>query len=192
MIGDLLEKIRKDKKVSKTDLAKMTNINIGHLSHIEKGERNPSHGALKSICNALHIPYQPLFYTYDKNLTVEQKEYDMPKHIKYDSIPVVSSIDGFKQCPDEMQSASFVLKINNDDMGAKLKIGSFAYIEINSPLNNKDIGLFEYEGKLIIRKFILRKKDIVLRADKEGIEDIVVTKDSPFYIIGKVLGTTDK
>ena len=42
MIGDLIAKIRKDKKISKTDLAKATNINIGHLSHIEYGERNPS------------------------------------------------------------------------------------------------------------------------------------------------------
>lgn len=192
MIGDLLEKIRKDKKVSKTDLAQMTNINIGHLSHIEKGERNPSHGTLKSICNALHVPYQPLFYTYDKNLTVEQREYNMPTHIKYDSLPVISSIESFKECPDNMQSASFILKVNNDDMGTKLKVGSFAYIEMNSPLNNKDIGLFEYEGKLIFRKFIVRKKDIVLRADKEGIADIIVTKDSPFYIIGKVLGSSDK
>ncbi len=69
MIGDLLAKIRKDKKISKTDLAKVTNINIGHLTHIEKGERNPSHKALKTLSIALDVPYQPLMYTYDKELT---------------------------------------------------------------------------------------------------------------------------
>lgn len=192
MIGDLLEKIRKDKKISKTDLAKITNINIGHLTHIEKGERNPSSKALKSLCNAMNIPFQPILYTYDKNLTEEQKEYAATNHIKYDSIPVFSSIEGFKQCPQDMQSATFVVKVNNDEMSSKLKEGYFAYIEMNTPLNNKDIGLFEYEGKLIFRKFIIRKKDIVLRADKEGIPDIVITKDSPFYIIGKVLGCTSE
>ncbi len=190
MIGEVLEKIRKDKQISKTDLAKMTNINIGHLSHIEKGERNPSHGALKSLCNALKVPYQPLLYTYDKKLTPEQQDYHLANHIKYDGIPVISSIDGFKTCPPDMQSASFVLQVNNDEMNSKLKMGSYAYIEMNAPLNNKDIGLFEYEGKLIFRKFIIRRNDLVLRADKDGIEDIVVTKDSDFYIIGKVLGTT--
>ncbi len=189
MIGDLLEKIRKDKKISKTDLAKVTNINVGHLSHIEKGERNPSHKALKSLCDALDVPFQPLLYTYDKNLTVEQKEYNAPEHIKYDGIPIVSSIDGFMACPAEMRSASFVLKVNSDEMSPKLKQDSLVYIEMNTPLNSKDIGLFEYEGKLIFRKFIVRKKDIVLRAEKDEIEDIIVTKDSNFYIIGKVLGT---
>ena len=47
----------------------MTNINIGHLTHIEKGERNPSHKALKTLSIALDVPYQPLMYTYDKELT---------------------------------------------------------------------------------------------------------------------------
>lgn len=190
MIGSLLEKVRKDKKISKTDLSKMTNIDIGHLTHIEKGERNPSSKALKGLCTAMDIPFQPLLYTYDKNLTDEQKEYSATNHIKYDSIPVFSSIEGFKKCPRDMQSATFVIRVNNDEMSSKLKVGSFAYIEMNTPLNNKDIGLFEYDGKLIFRKFIIRKKDIVLRADKENLQDIIVTKDSPFYIIGKVLGST--
>ena len=63
MIGDLLAKARKDKGITKTELAKVTDINIGHLTHIEKGERNPSHKALKTICNSLNIPYQPLMFT---------------------------------------------------------------------------------------------------------------------------------
>ena len=187
MIGDLIAKIRKDKNILKTDLSKATNINIGHLSHIEKGERNPSHKALKSLCLALKVPYQPLMYTYDKNLSQEQKDYNAPNHIKYDGIPIISSIDGFVSCNEDSQNATFALKINNDEMAPKLKEGSLVYVELNSPLNNKDIGIFEYNDKLLIRKFIIRRNDIVLRAEKEGIEDIVVTKDSNFYIIGKVL-----
>ncbi len=188
MIGNLIERIRKDKKIQKTELSKFTNINIGHLSHLEKGERNPSHKALKSLCMALKVPYQPLMYTYDKNLTQEQKDYNAPLHIKYDGIPIFSSIDGFAPCNEEMQNATFVLKINNDDMSPRFKENSFIYVEMNTPLNNKDIGIFEYKDKIIIRKFIIRRNDLVLRADKEDVEDIIVTKDSNFNIIGKVLG----
>ena len=68
MIGDMIAKVRKEKGMTKTELAKLTGINIGHLTHIEKGERNPSHKALKNICKALDIPYQQLMYTYDKEL----------------------------------------------------------------------------------------------------------------------------
>ena len=42
MIGELISRIRKEKKMQKTELAEKTNINIGHLTHIEKEERNPS------------------------------------------------------------------------------------------------------------------------------------------------------
>ncbi len=76
-------------------------------------------------------------------------------------------------------------------MSPKYKLGSIVYVEMNTPLNNKDIGIFEYDGKLIIRKFIIRRKDIVLRAEKDEIEDIIVTKDMNFNIIGKILGTAD-
>ena len=82
MIGDILAKIRKDKKISKTDLAKVTNINVGHLTHIEKGERNPSHKALKTLCLALDVPYQPLMYTYDKELTRRTKRIFCSKSYK--------------------------------------------------------------------------------------------------------------
>lgn len=68
MIGDMIAKVRKEKGMTKTELAKITGINIGHLTHIEKGERNPSHKALKNICKALDVPYQQLMYTYDKEL----------------------------------------------------------------------------------------------------------------------------
>ena len=46
MIGDMIAKIRKEKGITKTELAKRAGINIGHLTHIEKGERNPSQNTL--------------------------------------------------------------------------------------------------------------------------------------------------
>ena len=38
MIGDMIAKVRKEKGITKTELARITGINIGHLTHIEKGE----------------------------------------------------------------------------------------------------------------------------------------------------------
>lgn len=191
MIGDMLSKIREDKQISKTNLSKETNINVGHLTHIEKGERNPSHKALKSLCDALDVPYQPLMYTYDKKLTQEQIGYDIVNHIKYDTIPVVNSISGFAKCPKEYNSASVCLRVNDDSMAPKFEEGSYIFVEYNTPLNNKDVGLFEYENKFLIRKFIVRMNDLVLRAEKDEIADIIITSKDRFNIIGKVLGKAE-
>ena len=177
MIGDMIARIRKDKNMSKTELAEKTNINIGHLTHIEKGERSPSYKALKAICKAL-----------DKNMDEVHKEYKLVNHISYQEVPAVN-IENFISCPASMASASMAIKINDDSMEPKLKKDSYAYLALNMPLENKDIGLFSYKGQLLIRRFILRKDDIALRAEKKEIDDICITKDDDFYIIGKILGT---
>lgn len=75
----------------------------------------------------------------------------------------------------------------NDAMAPKILDDDFVYIELSSPLSKGDIGLFEYDGRLIIRKFVVRKNDIVLRAENNEYDDIIINKDAKFNIIGKIL-----
>ncbi len=186
MIGNMLSKIRKEKRITKTKLAELTDINIGHLTHIEKGERNPSHKALKSICNALEIPYQELLYTYDKELTDEQIEYDYINHISYDKVPAFSNLDGFVDCPAKFSNASFAYKVPDDSMAPLIKDGSYVYVEQNAILANKDIGLFFYNGEFYIRHLLYRKDKFVLKARDKELKDITVSKNDNFYVIGRI------
>ena len=187
MIGDMIAKVRKEKGMTKTELAKLTGINIGHLTHIEKGERNPSHKALKNICKALDVPYQQLMYTYDKQISEEQESYDFIKHISYNKVLAVNNLEDFIDCPSSIPSASLAVKVSDNSMEPLFKKGSYAFIEFNSPLDNKDIGLFSVNDKILIRKFVVLKNKILLRANNKDLEDIDVTNLDNFYIIGKVL-----
>lgn len=189
MIGDMIARIRKEKKMTKTKLADKTNINIGHLTHIEKGERNPSHKALRSICKALEIPYQPLMYTYDKVLSDDQEFYKAPNHISYNKILAIDSIHSFMECPATLPSAALAIKIPDNSMEPKLPEGVYAFVELNSPLNNREIGVFDYDGKILIRRFIVRRDKLVLRADNKDVEEISIYEDDQFNIIGKIIGT---
>ena len=191
MIGDMIARIRKDKNMSNTELAEQTNINIGHLTHIEKGERSPSYKALKAICKALDVPSQPTLFTIDKNMDEVHKEYKLVNHISYQEVPAVN-IENFISCPASMASASMAIKINDDSMEPKLKQNTYAYIEFNTPLDNRDIGLFWYDGKLLIRRFIIRKDGVVLRAEDKSLEDICIDFKGDFYIVGKVVGSTEE
>ena len=142
MIGDMISKVRKEKNMTKTELANLTDINIGHLTHIEKGERNPSHKALKNICQALDIPYQQLMYTYDKELNETQEKYNFIDHISYNKVLAVDNLNTFVDCPSTVPSASLAVKVFDDSMEPALKKGDYVFIEYNSPLDNKEIGLF--------------------------------------------------
>lgn len=187
MIGDMIAKVREEKGMSKTELARLTEINIGHLTHIEKGERNPSHKALKTICKALNIPYQQLMYTYDKQISEAQENYDFIKHISYNKILAIDSVSNFIDCPSSAPSASFAIKIADDTMEPKIKKDSYVFVELNSLLENKDIGIFSLNNKIIIRKFSNKKEKIILKAENKNIDDILVSNKDEFYIIGKIL-----
>ena len=186
MIGNMISKIRKEKGITKTQLANETDINIGHLTHIEKGERNPSHKALKSICSALNIPYQQLFYTYDKTLSEEQLEYGYINHINYNKIPAISKIDEYIDCPANFSAASFAYKVPDSSMAPLIKEGTYAYIQINGLIENKSIGLFKFNNEYMIRRLLYKKDKFVLRADSKDIKDITVSNKDSLQIIGKV------
>ena len=187
MIGDMIAKARKEKKMTKTELAKLTDINIGHLTHIEKGERNPSHKALKNICKALDIPYQQLMYTYDKTISEEQEQYNLIEHISYNKVIAIDKISGFIDCPSSVPSSCVAIKVTDESMEPTLEKNSYAFLEFNSLLNNKDIGLFSVNKKIIIRRFFNKKGKITLKADNKEVEDIVLTNEDSFFIIGKFL-----
>jgi len=186
MIGDMIAKARKEKGMTKTELARLTDINIGHLTHIEKGERNPSHKALKNICQALNIPYQQLMYTYDKAVNEEQESYNLIEHTSYSKLLAVDSISGFVDCPPELPSSSIALKVKDDSMEPTIMKNSYVFIEYNTPLTNKDIGLFSYNDKILIRRFMNRNGKITLKAENSAFDDIKIKDSDVFYMIGKV------
>ena len=187
MIGDLIAKARKEKEMTKTELARLTDINIGHITHIEKGERNPSHKTLKKICKALDIPYQQLMYTYDKTVNEDQENYDVISHISYNKLLAVDSVAGFIDCPANLPSSSIALKVPDDSMEPTFKKGSYVFVEYNTPLVNKDYGLFSVNGKVLIRRFSTRKTKMVLKADNKNFDEIALKDSDDFYIIGKIL-----
>ena len=186
MIGKMIKRIRKEKGMTKTKLSELTDINIGHLTHIEKGERNPSHKTLKAICKALKIPYQPIYYTYDKKLTQEQEEYNYIKHISYDRIPLVEKLSKFVEYPVDMPNVSFAYRVLTDEMSPLIKENAIVYIEQNTTLENKEIGLFYYNGEYIVRRIKKKKESFILKADNKEIPNISITNKDDFYIIGKV------
>ena len=106
MLGSMIEKIRKDKNIKKVELSKRTKINIGHITHIEKGERNPSQSALKDLCKALDIPYQQLAYTYDKKIDDDQLRLNMISTVPYNTVPLIRNIDDMVVCPTSIPNAS--------------------------------------------------------------------------------------
>ena len=125
--------------------------------------------------------------TYDFELTDEQKKYHVANHVLYNKLPIFGSLLGFASCDVETANADFVIFINDNSMAPKFNLGSYVFVKQNSPLSNRDYGVFMYNDKILIRRFIIRKNDLVLRAEDPSIDDIILFDDTDFYIIGKIL-----
>lgn len=187
MLGNIITKIRKDKHITKMELARRTGLNIGHITHIEKGERSPSHKTLKSIATALDVPYQLLSYLYDEEYKEEYKRCNMVSHLSYDYVLAVDDFSNFIKCPSSASNASLAIKIQDDSMEPLLEKNMYAFLELNIPLDNKDIGLFEYNNSFIVRRFIVRKDKLVLRAENKAYDDINLSENDNFKIVGKII-----
>ena len=157
MLGSMLSKIRKEKHITKVELSKRTGINIGHLTHIEKGERNPSHKTLRIITNALEIPYQMIAYLYDKANTEDYNRCNMTNHLSYNKVLAVDSYSDYIECPKNITDASIAIKVKDNSMEPKLKKDSYAFVQLNVPLNTKDIYLSEDDDFMIIGKILISK-----------------------------------
>ena len=186
MLGKLLSIVREEKQISKTELANLTGINVGHLTHIEKGERNPSHKALKTICSALQIPYQPLLYTYDKETTEQQEEFHLFNNIPYNKIPLISNVESLIECPYTIPNAALAFKMPDDTMKSSIPKDTVCYLEMNTIPLHKEFGLFQYNNQILVRRLMYKKSKIVLKSDALLSKDISISDSDSFYIIGKV------
>ena len=186
MLGSLLTRIREDKGLSKTSLADLTKINVGHLTHIEKGERKPSPSALRDICKALEVPYLPVSYAYEKELTEDQERYKLIDCITYNKVPLVNNIESMIDCPAKFPNTSLEFIMKDDSMKSSAPKGSTLFLEYNAIPLHRELGLFIYDGNYLVRRIVYRKNKVVLKSDNLLTRDIVIEDNSKFTIIGRI------
>ena len=191
MLAHLLTKIRKDNHRSKFFVAKESNLDPGYISHVESQERVPSHNALKKICNALDVPYQQIMYTYDKAISEELVENDFLNLVPYHSIVAIDTFDNLINCPAKFGSSSFAVRLSDDSMEPKFLRGSYAFVEQNSPILPKEVGLFYFNGEFFIRRLLVTTSSYLLKPDNSNFKTLRISKKDEFYAIGKIIGTTD-
>ena len=191
MLAHLLSKIRKDNHFSKLFISKESNLDPSYISHVENEERIPSHNALKRICSALEVPYQQIMYTYDKSISEDLIEDDFLNLIPYHSVVAIDNFDNLIKCPAKFGSASFAVRLSDDSMEPKLLRGSYAFVEQNSPILPREIGLFYFNGEFLIRRLYVSRSSYLLKPDNSFFKPLRISKKDEFYAIGKIIGTND-
>ena len=186
MIGKIIRKRRKELNLKLKDVAIKTGLDVGHLSHIEKGERNPSYKTLKSICDVLDIPVSYLWNYAGKSVNEEKEEYEYMNYISLNKVPLVD-IKDYVEVPIEYAGNIIAVTLKDDSMDKIGKKNDCIFVDLNSPVRSGDIILAKYNKKIFVRKFNVSGFKIKLVAYNKEYSDIKIDEEDDFEIIGKVV-----
>lgn len=103
--GKKLKTIRKAKKVSQKELAKLADMSLSAVQSYEDGRYAPKIGPLKRICKALEISQEYLFGTESNN----RNQMTLEEAIKYCEEVADTCTD--KQCADDHYQLATWLKM---------------------------------------------------------------------------------
>lgn len=122
-----------------------------------------------------------------KKLLKNIKDIKLFGHIPYNKVIAVNAINDFIECPADIPNASIAFKMRDDSMDPKLQMDSYVFLELNTPLDNRDFGLFKYKGDYIVRRFIIRQDKLILRPENKDYPEFDLSEDDDFTIIGRVI-----
>ncbi|MGA1846545.1 transcriptional repressor LexA [Deferribacter abyssi] len=82
----------------------------------------------------------------------------------------------------------FFLKVFGDSMIEKrIFEDDYILVELTKEILNGEIGVFRLNGEVTVKTYINKEEYIILRSENRSYEDIVVTNNDDFEIIGKVV-----
>lgn len=55
-----LRRLRKQRRLSQTELANLAEIGQSHVSYLERGERMPTLGLFMRLCQVLDVPFEDM------------------------------------------------------------------------------------------------------------------------------------
>lgn len=199
-IGKKIAKLRKEKNLTQTELAKLlkltkqtiikyeaektpipievlTKISLYFNFPIEAFFSDKYKEKIKNETNLKSIPIIPIVYS------------DMTDNL--DNIPFV--IDWYEFPISLVKNADYATIQDNDSMEPKIYEDDLILIERMDKLENGNIGLFKLNEKVICKRFYknLITGEILLKSDNLTVDPIKITKKDSFKIIGKIVGIFD-
>lgn len=196
LVGERVRRLRRDRGMTQIELARAANVNQGHLSSIERGQRSPSHGMLKAIAVALGVP--------DGILVGAGDGHDAPRVLDTRMLPLFGAIPNGPPAETQEQLEMFpvlrhlwhpdryCLRCEFDSMEPTLKRGDLILVEYRPNVFPEfvqgRICACLLDGRPTLKRVSVEYRDneilVILRGDNPATPPMVIDQSRDFAIQG--------
>jgi repressor LexA len=192
-VGDIIKSLRKSKKMTQADLAKLLNVAPTSVSAWERNENRPLMDKLTILSDIFEVPITRFF---------ETEEYDLHPVTDTEtvSLPIVGKIscgngsfafeeiEGYEQTLRDWVSGGeyFYLRAKGDSMtGARVFEGDLLLIRKQDDVENGEIAAVVIGDEAVLKRVFKSNGTLILQSENSKYPPIIC-QPSDVYIIGKL------
>lgn len=199
-IGKKIELLRKEKNLTRDELAESTNISKQSIFNYETERRLIPIDALSQIANFFNIPIESFFSENAEDFTNIKIEKDSIRIPIYSNASAGDGIYAQEKPLDWLElpksiakDADFGTFVKGDSMEPKIFEDDLLLIRKNEFLDDGVIGVFQLNEDIFCKKFKYNPltKQITLKSLNKKYDPIEITENDDFKIIGRVVGVID-
>lgn len=216
-VGEKIRQIRKERKLTITQMADLTGLDVGNISRLERGRQGYSDQSLKKIADALQVQVSELFSTTNENDTVDkysvsslsqERRSDVYRveildvsasagsgELSRDFVEVVSSIEYVNEEASTLfghRPASQVKLINvrGDSMQGTIEPGDLIFVDVGvTNFDGDGIYVFDFSGDLFVKRLQKVKNQLLVLSDNPLYREWEIAQHemNMLHVCGKVL-----
>ncbi len=207
-LGENIKKLRKEKKITQIEFAKIFKISNGAIAMWETDKRQPDHKTLLKIADFFGVTVDFLLGR-DSQSTDQENEkikaiggYAVPDKYKIAVVgqvvagkPIESPeyLEGYIYIDYKNPDEYFALRVSGDSMlGAGIVPNALLVVHKQNYAVNGDIIVASIDGESTVKRYKESNGAIILMPENTAYNPILVTEKNDFYIFGKVVEIRQK
>ncbi|ECR5018311.1 helix-turn-helix transcriptional regulator [Salmonella enterica] len=216
-VGQKIRELRKARKMTITQLAALTDWDVGNISRLERGMQGYSAQSIQKIAEALQVPVSELFSTETDSDTVNKYSILSLSHqrrndvYRVDVMDVSASADNGNSSRDFIEVISSIeyvteeaknlfghrpanqvklINVRGDSMQGTIEPGDLIFVDIGVNYFDGDgIYVFDFNGDLYVKRLQKIKNQLLVLSDNSLYKEWQITKEEMemLHVCGKVL-----
>lgn len=216
-VGEKIRELRKAQKMTITQLAALTDWDVGNISRLERGMQGYSEQSLKKIAEALKVPVSDLFSNHSEDNTVDTYSVNSLSHQRRSDVYRVDVMDVSASAGNGVSTRDFIevissieyvteeakalfghrpanqvklINVRGDSMQGTIEPGDLIFVDIAVNFFDGDgIYVFDFAGDLFIKRLQKIKTSLVVLSDNPLYREwqIASNEMDMLHVCGKVL-----